>query len=289
MEKLNKNLGFIGFGNMGSALAKGLLYAKDSIIPNENFYVYDKDENKMKEARNAGLKTLDSVTSLFNTCNIIFLCVKPKDLTNSLREVKHMINEAIDKRNEAYLSLIKDKVLISILAGIRVEKIEEAIGGQVQIVRVMPNTPTLVGEGAFGIFFSEKVEEKNRGIVLKLFEQLGKGVVVENEDLIDVVTGLSGSGPAYIFMVIQALADGGVRMGLSRNDALLLSAQTVLGSAKMVLENFSKLHPEALKDMVMSPGGTTAEGIKALEENRLRFAFIKAVEEATKKSRELSK
>lgn len=105
----------------------------------------------------------------------------------------------------------------------------------------------------------------------------------------DVVTGLSGSGPAYIFVVIQALADGGVRMGLSRKDALLLASQTVLGSAKMVIENMGKIYPEELKDMVMSPAGTTAEGLKVLEENSIRFGFIKAVEEATKRSKELSK
>jgi len=113
---------------------------------------------------------------------------------------------------------------------------------------------------------------------------LGVYVIIEKESLMDVVTGLSGSGPAYVFLVIQSLADGGVRMGLDRRTATILAAQTVLGSAKMVMENIGKIHPEELKDMVMSPGGTTAEGISVLEENKVRYAFIKAVEEATKKN-----
>lgn len=289
MERFSLNIGIIGFGNMGSALVKGILNSKEKIVEKSNIYIYDKVDSKIQEAKESGLNVSHSVLDLFSNSDIIFLCVKPKDLVSSLKEIKMTIAEAKRNENDEYLESVKKKVLVSILAGTRVEKIEEAVGGIVQIARVMPNTPALVGEGAFGVFFSESVEESYKNIILKILDQLGKIVVVDNEDLMDVITGLSGSGPAYIFMIIQALADGGVRMGLSRNDALLLSAQTVLGSAKMVLENLGKTHPEALKDMVMSPGGTTAEGLKVLEENRIRFALIKAVEEATKKSKELSK
>lgn len=274
-------IGFIGFGNMGKVLSESLRKFSDT---QTEIIISDKDYSKIEEAKKAGFKT-DNNKEVFLKSDIVFLCIKPKDLTSSLEEIKQMIKEADEKSKNT----IKKKTIVSILAGIRISKIIDALGIEIPIIRIMPNTPTLVGEGAFGIYFSENVEETPKNFVMNFLNKVGKTVVVENEDLMDTITGLSGSGPAYIFMVIQALADGGVRMGLSRKDALILSAQTVLGSAKMVLENIGKLHPEELKDMVMSPGGTTAEGIKALEENRIRFAFIKAVEEATKKSKELSK
>lgn len=274
-------IGFIGFGNMGKVLSESLRKFSDT---QTEIIISDKDYSKIEEAKKAGFKT-DNNKEVFLKSDIVFLCIKPKDLTSSLEEIKQMIKEADEKSK----NIIKKKTIVSILAGIRISKIIDALGIEIPIIRIMPNTPALVGEGAFGIYFSENVEETPKNFVMNFLNKVGKTVVVENEDLMDTITGLSGSGPAYIFMVIQALADGGVRMGLSRKDALILSAQTVLGSAKMVLENIGKLHPEELKDMVMSPGGTTAEGIKALEENRIRFAFIKAVEEATKKSKELSK
>lgn len=274
-------IGFIGFGNMGKVLSESLRKFSDT---ETEIIISDKDYSKIEEAKKEGFKT-DNNKEVFLKSDIVFLCIKPKDLTSSLEEIKQMIKEADEKSK----NIIKKKTIVSILAGIRISKIIDALGIEIPIIRIMPNTPTLVGEGAFGIYFSENVEETPKNFVMNFLNKVGKTVVVENEDLMDTITGLSGSGPAYIFMVIQALADGGVRMGLSRKDALILSAQTVLGSAKMVLENIGKLHPEELKDMVMSPGGTTAEGIKALEENRIRFAFIKAVEEATKKSKELSK
>lgn len=274
-------IGFIGFGNMGKVLSESLRKFSDT---QTEIIISDKDYSKIEEAKKAGFKT-DNNKEVFLKSDIVFLCIKPKDLISSLEEIKQMIKEADEKSK----NIIKKKTIVSILAGIRISKIIDALGIEIPIIRIMPNTPTLVGEGAFGIYFSENVEETPKNFVMNFLNKVGKTVVVENEDLMDTITGLSGSGPAYIFMVIQALADGGVRMGLSRKDALILSAQTVLGSAKMVLENIGKLHPEELKDMVMSPGGTTAEGIKALEENKIRFAFIKAVEEATKKSKELSK
>ncbi|MFN4245167.1 MAG: pyrroline-5-carboxylate reductase [Brevinematia bacterium] len=288
MVVFKNSLGFIGFGNMGSALVKGILGSRDLVIDRSNIYVYDKDESKLEEAKSLGLRVLGSSLEIFNQTDVIFLCVKPKDLFFAMSDIKHFVNEEINKGDTFYLD-VKKKVLVSILAGVKVSKIEEALGIQMPIVRVMPNTPAMVNEGAFGVFFPENVSKENRELILSIFNQVGKAIVVENEDLMDVVTGLSGSGPAYIFMIIEAMADGGVRMGLSRNDALVLSAQTLLGSAKMVLENLGKIHPEMLKDMVMSPAGTTAEGIKVLEENRIRFAFIKAIEEATKRARELSK
>lgn len=278
-----KRLGFIGFGNMGSALARGIV--SKGIVSKENICVYDILPSKLDEARSLGFTVKDGEMDVFNSSDIVFLAVKPKDLESSLKG----ISDTVRNSDETYRRNLKNKILVSILAGVRVEKISKVLGFEMPIVRVMPNTPALVGEGAYGIFFPEGVSEGDRKLIISIFDSLGRGVVVENEELMDVITGLSGSGPAYIFVVIQALADGGVRMGLSRKDAILLASQTVLGSAKMVIENIGKIHPEELKDMVMSPAGTTAEGLKVLEENKIRFAFIRAVEEATKRSRELSK
>jgi len=279
-----KKIGFIGFGNMGSALVKGIINSDmmgQVIESPSDISVYDKDEAKMQIAKNDGLTTYPSAEDLVMNSDIIFLAVKPKDLKDSTSSIK--------KAFEIFPDSKSSKVIVSILAGIKISKIYECLGDDsVPIVRVMPNTPALVGEGCFGIFFTEKVPEEDRKIILSIFENLGTYVIVENETLMDVITGLSGSGPAYVFLVIQALADGGVRMGLDRRTATVLAAQTVLGAAKMVMENLGKIHPEELKDMVMSPGGTTAEGITILEENRVRYAFIKAVEEATKKSQKLS-
>ncbi|MCX8029502.1 MAG: pyrroline-5-carboxylate reductase [Brevinematales bacterium] len=279
---LGKKVGFIGFGNMGSVLAKGIV--DKGIATKDEIFVYDKEEAKILEARRVGLKTANSVVNLFENTDFVFLCVKPKDLFVSLEEIRNL--KGLDIK---YDNLIENKVLISILAGTKISRVRDAVGFEIPIVRVMPNTPTLVGEGAFGICFSSDIRDEDKDIILRIFGALGRCVIVSDEDLMDVITGLSGSGPAYIFVVIQALADGAVRMGLSRSDALLLAAQTVLGSAKMVIENLGSKHPEELKDMVMSPGGTTAEGIKVLEKNKVRYAFMKAVEGATKKSKELSK
>jgi pyrroline-5-carboxylate reductase len=279
-----KKVGFIGFGNMGSALVEGLTKSDliGKIINSLNdILIYDKDESKLDKAKNKGLTVFSSSEELITNSDIIFLCVKPKDL----KELSLSIRKVI----ETYPDSINNKVIVSILAGTKVSAIYEHIGNEsIPIARVMPNTPALVGEGCFGVFFTEKVKEEDKKIILSILEELGVYVIIEKESLMDVVTGLSGSGPAYVFLVIQSLADGGVRMGLDRRTATILAAQTVLGSAKMVMENIGKIHPEELKDMVMSPGGTTAEGISVLEENKVRYAFIKAVEEATKKSQKLS-
>ncbi len=265
-------IGFIGFGNMGSAIALGI---SNSIVEPSDIVIYDKDSYKTSNQKSFNVAL--SSSEVVEKSDVIFLCVKPKDLSDALAPIKNIFDQS--------------KILISILAGVRVEKISKIFehGSKPKIVRVMPNTPALVGEGAIGIFFDTSLTTDEKETVNKLLSSVGKCVVVEDEDLMDAITGLSGSGPAYVFLVIQALADGGVKMGLSRETSLLLAAQTVFGSAKMLLENINKFHPEQLKDMVMSPKGTTVEGITVLEENRVRFAFIKAVEEATKKSKELSK
>jgi pyrroline-5-carboxylate reductase len=176
------------------------------------------------------------------------------------------------------------KLLISIAAGVATRTIREHLGKPARLIRVMPNTPALVLEGVTAIARAQGLDAGDLEIARELFGAVGRVVVLE-EDALDVVTGLSGSGPAYVAIVIEALADAGVKMGLDRATAMTLAAQTVLGSAKLILETGA--HPGQVKDMVASPGGTTIAGIAALEEGRIRHTLISAVERATHRSREL--
>ena len=178
------------------------------------------------------------------------------------------------------------KLIISIAAGIPIQSIEEQLGKETRIIRAMPNTPALVGAGAAAVAKGAAASGADLELATAIFGSVGLSVTIE-ESLMDAVTGLSGSGPAYVFMIIDALAEGGVLMGLKRDIAVKLAAQTLLGAAKLCLE--SGTHPEELRDMVTSPGGTTITGIKALEDGGLRAALISAVEAATIKSRELGK
>jgi pyrroline-5-carboxylate reductase len=178
------------------------------------------------------------------------------------------------------------QLIISIAAGVPTVKIETAFAKPVRVVRVMPNTPALVLAGAAGLCAGSRATSEDLDVARTLFDALGRTVVV-SEALMDAVTGLSGSGPAYIFVLIEALADGGVKMGLAREAALTLAAQTVYGSAKLLLE--TGLHPAELKDRVASPAGTTIAGLQALEEQAFRGAIIGAVERATLRSRELGR
>jgi pyrroline-5-carboxylate reductase len=178
----------------------------------------------------------------------------------------------------------KDKLVISIVAGVKLSALREVAGMGVRIVRVMPNTPALIHRGAAAYSTGPDVTAEDANVVEKIFSAVGKVFRVK-EELLDVVTGLSGSGPAYIYIVIEALADAGVLMGLPRDLALQLAAQTVAGAAEMVLQ--SGLHPAQLKDMVTSPGGTTIAGIEALEASGIRAAFLSAVRAATERSIEL--
>jgi len=174
--------------------------------------------------------------------------------------------------------------MISIAAGVSTAKLRTIVGKDVRLIRVMPNTPALVLEGVTAIAKAEGLESDDLDTAGEIFSAVGR-VVVLDEELLDAVTGLSGSGPAYVALVIESLADGGVKMGLDRITAMTLATQTVLGAAKLLLE--TGLHPGALKDMVSSPGGTSIAGIAALEEGGIRTTFIKAVERATQRSREL--
>jgi len=263
-------LGFIGCGKMASALAEGVLkagaFAKDGII------VTDKFPAAVKSLVDKhGVQAVADNAALAAAADAILLCVKPNDALDALKAAREQL---------------AGKLVISILAGVTLSTLEKATGDKVRVIRVMPNTPALIHKGAAAFALGHSATEDDAVLVEKIFASVGKVFRVK-EDLLDVVTGLSGSGPAYIYVVVEALADAGVLMGLPRDLALQLAAQTVVGAADMVLQ--TGLHPAQLKDQVTSPGGTTIAGLEALEAAGIRSAFLSAVRAATERSRELGK
>ena len=266
-----KTIGFIGAGNMGEALIKGLLASKK--MNAGQILVADKVKERLAYiTEHYEVKVFTKNFEVVKGADIIILAVKPNDMKSVLEEIGP--------------DLHKDKLLISIAAGITMDFILQNLPHSIPLIRVMPNTPALVLEGAIGLCPGQTVSKEARDIAVAIFEAVGKVVVIENEELMDAVTGLSGSGPAYVFLFLEALSDAGVRVGLTRKTANLLATQTVLGAAKLALE--SGKHFGELKDMVTSPGGTTISGLEKLEEGSLRSTIIKAVEAATKRAKELS-
>jgi len=271
----NKKIGFIGGGNMAEAMIKGLLSA--SFIEAKNVFVSEPSEAK-RDTLHAEYKIKVSADNreLVKKCDIIILAVKPQIVQKVLRDIASLVG--------------RDKLVISIAAGVPIAIMDDVLRGgknkKFSIVRTMPNTPALVQEGVTAIASGEHVRKIDVKIAHRIFEAVGRTVDVE-EDQLDAVTGLSGSGPAYIFMLIEALSDAGVKMGLSREVANTLTIQTVLGSAKLARE--SGKHPGELKDMVTSPAGTTISGLHALEEGSFHTTLMNAVEDATLRSRELGK
>jgi pyrroline-5-carboxylate reductase len=219
-----------------------------------------------------GIGAVASNSALVADSDVIILAVKPQVIAAVLREIAAAVDGT--------------KLIISLAAGVATRTLREHLGKPARLIRVMPNTPALVLEGATAIARADGLEAGDLEIAQALFGAVGQ-VVVLDEDHLDAVTGLSGSGPGYIAIVIEALADGGVKMGLDRATAMTLATQTVLGSAKLILA--TGMHPGQLKDMVASPGGTTIAGIAALEDGGIRRTFISAVERATLRSRELGR
>jgi len=266
-----KRIGFIGAGNMAEALTRGLLKAR--LCSPEAIFASDVKEDRLRLFKEAfGVQTFQENAQVVARAEVLLLAVKPQDMGAVLEGLAPFVDET--------------RTLISIAAGVPIRFIAERLAKKARIIRVMPNTPALVLEGAAGIAKGEHATEEDLAIALQIFQAVGKVAVVE-EKLLDAVTGLSGSGPAYVAVIIEALADGGVRMGLPREVALTLAAQTVLGTARMILEG--KRSPAELKDMVASPGGTTIAGLHVLERGGLRAALMDAVEAATKRSQELGK
>jgi pyrroline-5-carboxylate reductase len=261
----------IGAGNIGEALLAGLL-ADGTAVPADLWATDVASDRLSALGTRYGIKTGTDNRAAAAWADVVVLAVKPQTMSAVLDHLKDCLAE--------------DALIISVATGIPIARMAAALGGNRKLVRVMTNTPVLVRAGASALALSPLVSEKDTALVVRLFEAVGKVVMVE-ESLMDAVTGLSGSGPAYIFQVIEALADGGVKMGLSRETAMLLAAQTVLGAAKLQIE--TNEHPGRLKDKVASPGGTTIAGLHALEAGGVRAAFMAAVEAATKRAEELGR
>ena len=271
MSLSGKRVGFIGAGNMGEALIKGLVTA--GVVPAKSVLATDVRTERLDElAREFGIEVARGNTALVRDVDVVVLAVKPQIMDAVVTEIAPVVTRAT--------------LLISIAAGISTARIRGALGKDARLIRVMPNTPALVLEGATAVAKAAGLEPGDIDVARAIFGAVGR-VVVLDEELMDAVTGLSGSGPGYVALIIEALADGGVKMGLDRATALALASQTVLGAARLLRE--TGMHPGALKDMVSSPGGTTIAGIAALEESGLRAALIRAVERATLRSRELGR
>lgn len=271
MSVKGKKVGFVGAGNMGEALIKGLV--ESSLVPAEAIVIADSRAARAQQiAEQYGVRAAADNTALVREADVVILAVKPQIMAPVLREIMP--------------ALTNRPLLVSIAAGVSTATIQAVLGKYPRLIRVMPNTPALVLEGATAIARSEELEPDDLETAQEIFTAVGRVVVLE-EELMDAVTGLSGSGPAYVAIVIESLADGGVKMGLDRVTAMTLATQTVLGAARLIAE--TGVHPGALKDMVSSPGGTTIAGIAALEEGGIRTTFIRAVERATLRSRELGR
>lgn len=261
-------VGFLGAGQMATALAKGW-HAAGLLDAAKSMAADPYPATREKFVATTHLRTVADNATVVGACDVLVLAVKPQVLPAVLAELKPL--------------LTPDKLVISIAAGVTLDTLTVGLGGHARLVRVMPNTPCLVGASASGV---AGLNAEDASLVLQLMTAVGVAVTVA-EPLLDAVTGLSGSGPAYVYLMIEALADGGVKMGLPRDVALKLAAQTVFGSAKLVLE--SGTHPAALKDAVASPGGTTIAGLHELERGGLRGVLMDAVQAATERATELGR
>ena len=265
-----KELGMIGIGKIGSSLLKRFI-CSNTIDP-DKIIIYDIDIDKLNTySKQYNVSKATNITELVKNSNYVLVAVIPQVINNVLTEIKEVLSET--------------QTLISIAAGVSLSHIKSYISKSIGLIRVMTNSPALIGEAATAIACNKDVNEGALKFTNKLFASVG--IVVELDEIhLDAVTGLSGSGPAYIFIIIEALADGGVKMGLARDISVKLAAQTVLGSAKLLLK--TNKHPGELKDMVATPGGTTITAIHELESAKLRATLIRAVEAATIKSRSLN-
>jgi len=267
---MEENISIIGTGNMGGAIVRGLMGS--SVLPPEKVYVYDVNEKSMEKlAAETGVNAAKSCAEAVEKSRIVILAVKPDKVRSVLEPVKELFDS--------------EKILVSIAVGVPVKAYRDIIGDKLKIIRAMPNTPALVNKGMTLISYDDSISENEAETVKRIFESIGR---VERlpENLMNEVTALTGSSPAYVFMFIEAMADAAVLSGIPRDMAYRLAAQAVYGSAGMVLETGK--HPGELKDQVCSPAGTTIEAVKALEKNGFRYSIMEAMEECTKKAREIS-
>jgi pyrroline-5-carboxylate reductase len=262
-------IGFFGAGKMAAALASGFIHA-ELVGPKEILASDPHDAARKRFVEEVGGETTASNADVLKFANTVILAVKPNHVADVLAALRN--------------GFTNDHLLISIAAGVTLAKMESALPAGARVIRVMPNTPALVGESASAFALGKNATAADSELAKKLLSAVGIAFQVK-EDLLDAVTGLSGSGPAYVFSFIEGLIDGGMAAGLPRDMATKLAAQTVLGAAKMVLETGQ--NPSVLRDMVTSPGGTTVEGLKELEKGKLRDVVMNAVRAATEKSKKL--
>ncbi|MCQ2540189.1 MAG: pyrroline-5-carboxylate reductase [Acetatifactor sp.] len=262
-------IGFIGLGNMASAIIGGML-AKNMVASTDIIGADVVESMRQKAAEKFGIQAVADNAEVAKAADVLFLAVKPIFLGEVIEGIK--------------ASVKKETIIISIVAGRSLEYLQNAFGDDHKIVRCMPNTPALVLEGCTGVCANNAVNETEMELALKLLTSFGKASVVP-ERLMDAVVGVSGSSPAYVFMFIEAMADAAVLAGMPRAQAYEFAAQAVMGSAKLMLETGK--HPGELKDMVCSPGGTTIEAVKVLEEKGFRAAVMDAMEACIEKSKNL--
>lgn len=270
-----KMIGFIGLGNMAKAIIGGLLQ-DDFVKPQQIIGSAKSTETKQNVAKEFGILIAQNNQEVAKKADVLILAVKPQMIDDILEEIKKEVKEEV--------------LVLSILAGKTIGYLEKGLGRKVKLARCMPNTAALVKASCSGVCFNEKCQDEDKQVFLSILQSIGMAKEIP-EHLMDAVIGASGSSPAFVFMMIEALADGVVRAGMSRELAYEMVAQAVYGSAKLMLESEQvlgkKMHPAALKDMVCSPGGTTIEGVKVLEENGFRGTLIKAVDATVKRSKEL--
>lgn len=271
MSSTSLRIGFLGTGKMATAMAVG--FAGNG-IKGSNIFAANPNTNSLKAFRenvSPDMITATGIDEWPEPVDVLFLAVKPYMFAKLLPQISKVIDSSV--------------LVVSVAAGISIQQLEGWLPDGQRVIRVMPNTPCLIGQGVSGVSCGTNASEEDLQTIESLMQSVGRVVTVE-EPLLDAITGLSGSGPAYVFQMIEALSDGGVKMGLKRETATELAAQTLLGAAMMVLETGK--HPGQLKDEVTSPGGTTIAALHALEKGGLRSALMDAVEASAKRSRELS-
>ena len=267
---IEQNIGFIGAGKMASALIAGFL--RSDLVSPSQIWASDVIPETLQTLKDQhAIHTCTDNREVIAQSDVLFLAIKPQVMFSVLDTIRADVN--------------KDLLVVSIAAGVTLDQLAEHLGDHIRLIRVMPNTPCLVGASASAYCSSPTAKPEDETLIETLLKAVGLAMPT-SESLMDAITALSGSGPAYVSMVIESLSEGGVRMGLPRPIATQLAMQTVFGTAKMLLQE--ELHPAELKEMVTSPGGTTAAGIQVLEQHGLRAAFIDAVEAATHRSQELS-
>ncbi len=261
---MNKTIGFIGCGNMGSAIVSGIL--NKGILASEQVVVSDTNKEQVSKIAQAfGIRHGSNQDAAEQ--DILVLSVKPHVMEDILEEIKYFIRP--------------DQIIITIAVGLTISFYKKILGNSIKFVRVLPNTPVAIGEGMSALSYQEPTMPEDVDLVQSLFDAIGKTIVIE-EPLMNTVSALSGSGPALVDIFIEALADGAVRYGLPRQTAYEIAAQTLLGAAKLALE--TKQHPAVLKDQVCSPAGTTIEAVATLEKHGFRYAVIDAIGACVKKA-----